>query len=124
MSGLLHLAPIFLAFEVWQLVVAERYLGIRQMEQGIDPREQGPGEVTAFFWTVMIFVYWLWMGLLLAGDQARMQAVFLVLVSLIGFSLRRNCPLKWILVILTFEGAIRIGMLVSIVAGVWRRLAW
>jgi len=34
---------------------------------------------------------------------------------------RRNCGLKWILVVLTFEGAIRIGMLISICRLLWHR---
>jgi hypothetical protein len=30
--------------------------------------------------------------------------------------------MQWILVILTFEGAIRIGLLISLSAALWRRL--
>jgi hypothetical protein len=35
---------------------------------------------------------------------------------------RRGCGLKWLLVVLTFEGSIRIGMLLSLCALAWRRL--
>ena len=43
-------------------------------------------------------------------------------VSAVGFSLRRNTGLKWTLVILTFEGAVRVGLLLSLLATAWRRL--
>ena len=33
------LAPFFLAFELWQLVVSERYMGIKQIRVNADPRE-------------------------------------------------------------------------------------
>ena len=44
MSPLAILAPLWMAFELWQLVQAERYLGIKQIEQGIDPRTLDVGE--------------------------------------------------------------------------------
>ena len=43
-------------------------------------------------------------------------------ISLLGYSFRRNSGLKWILVILTLEGAIRIGMMVSLMEGIWQKL--
>ena len=46
----------------------------------------------------------------------------LLAVSAVGFSLRRNSGLKWVLVILTFEGAVRVGLLVSLFGMAWRRL--
>jgi len=39
-----------------------------------------------------------------------------------GLLLRRGCGLKWLLVILTFEGSIRIGMLLYLCGLAWRRL--
>ena len=38
------LAPLFLVFEVWQLVMSERYLGIKQIARGGNPREMGPAD--------------------------------------------------------------------------------
>ena len=35
------LAPLFFTFELWQLVVSERYLGIKQIARGADPRALG-----------------------------------------------------------------------------------
>jgi hypothetical protein len=122
MDLLLYLSPLFLLFEAWQLVIAERYLGIKQIEQGIDPRTRGPSEPTAFIWSMGILLYWVWMILLLIPESGRAQTVCMLAVSLLGYSLRRNASLKWILVILTVEGAIRIGMIISLLDGAWKKL--
>ena len=34
--------------------------------------------------------------------------------------MRRSVELKWVLVVLTFEGAVRIGMLLAIAVRFWR----
>lgn len=122
MPILLLFAPLFLLFEFWQLVLSERYLGIKQIARGADPRSLGPGETTAFFWSALLIVYWLWMVLLLLSPLARIHALGLMAVTAIGFSLRRGSPLKWVLVILTFEGAVRVGLLLSLCVMAWRRL--
>ncbi len=121
-SSLLLLAPLFLLFELWQLVIGERYLGIRQIERDADPRTLGLGEVTAFFWSALLFVYWAWMLLILFQPIGRGHAGLLLLLTVIGYMLRRNCSLKWVLVVLTFEGALRIGLLLSLFIYAWRRL--
>ena len=46
---LLLLAPAFLLFEIWQLCIGDRCLGIKHSACGADLRERGLGEVTAFF---------------------------------------------------------------------------
>lgn len=122
MSTLFLLAPLFLIFEVGQLVLSERYLGIKQIARRADPRTLGLSEVTAFFWSVTLIGYWLWMVLLLTAPLGRVHGLSLMVVTAIGFSLRRGASLKWILVILTFEGAVRVGLLFSLCAMVWRRL--
>lgn len=122
MLWLLALAPVFLVLEVWQLVLCERYLGVKQLAAGHDPRSLPMSERLAFRWAAMLFAYWIWMGLLLGGPLGRIQALCLFLVSLGGFALRRHAPLRWVLVILTFEGAVRIGMLVSLGGVFLRRL--
>jgi hypothetical protein len=119
---LLYLAPLCLGFEAWQLVVAERHLGIKQIEKGLDPRDRGPGELLSFFWGSGVVLYWVWMILMLIPDFGRAQVVSMLIVSLAGYSLRRNSGLKWILVILTIEGAIRIGMIISMLGSAWRSL--
>lgn len=122
MTVLLLAAPLFLIFELWQLVLSERYLGIKQIARGADPRALNLSEITAFFWSTAIVLYWFWMLLLLIVPYARMHGLGLLFVSGIGFSLRRGAGLKWILVFLTFEGALRIGVLISLCVMVWRRL--
>ena len=122
MLTLILFAPIFLVFEVWQLVLSERYLGIKQIARGADPRTLGLGELTAFVWTVALVAYWLWMMTLLAIPIGRAHGLGLLIVSMLGFSLRRGAGFKWVLVILTFEGAIRVGLLFSLAAMAWRRL--
>lgn len=119
---LLYLVPLCLLFEVWQLVIAERHLGLKQIERGIDPRERGPGELLSFVWGAGIMLYWIWMILMLIPKDGRIQIVCMLIISLVGYSLRRNSGLKWILVILTIEGAVRIGMIISLVASAWRAL--
>ena len=118
---LLTAAPFFLIFEIWQLVLSERYLGMKQIARGADPRTLGLSEVTAFFWSTLLVGYWLWMLMLLFAPVGRGHGGGLLLVWMLGFSLRRGARFKWVLVILTFEGAIRIGLLLSLCALVWRK---
>jgi hypothetical protein len=122
MSPLVLLAPLFIIFEIWQLVISERYLGIKQIARGADPRTLGLREITAFFWSAGLMFYGLWMLAMLLPPFSRAYAAVLVAVTLIGFALRRNCSIKWVLVILTFEGAVRIGMLGPLFILAWRRM--
>lgn len=122
MLTLILFAPAFLVFEVWQLVLSERYLGIKQIARGADPRSLGLAETTAFCWTLTLVAYWLWMIALLAVPFGRVHGLCLLSVTMIGFSLRRGSRLKLVLVILTFEGAIRVGLLFYLCAVAWARL--
>lgn len=119
---LVYAAPFFLLFEAAQLVVGERYLGVKQIERGVDPRELGPPEPVAAGWVLCVLAYWAWMGAMLVPGFGRPQILCLLAVSIIGYAVRRNCPFRWVLVVLTIEGAIRIGMLVSLLAMAWRRM--
>jgi hypothetical protein len=121
-SPLLLLAPFWILFEFWQLVVAERYLGIKQIEQDTDPRTLDLSERRAAFWSIGLLLEGAWMLALLFERFGRAQALCMLVVTLLGYTLRRSCGLKWVLVILTFEGAIRIGMLFSICGMFWHRL--
>lgn len=116
-----YLAPLFLLFEVWQLFISERYLGIKQIARGSDPRELGMSEITAFAWSMSLFVYWAWMMLLLFQPAGRVHGAALIAISLLGFAIRRGAPLKWVLVILTLEGAVRVGLLFSLCGMLWWR---
>ncbi len=122
MNGFSLLAPLFLAFEIWQLVMSERYLGIKQIARGADPREMGPSEPVAFLWTASIALYAAWTLALLANPFTRAPALGLIATTAVAYPIRRNCGLKWILVVLTFEGAIRITFVGALAVAAWRRL--
>lgn len=122
MSELLLLAPLFFLFELWQLFISERYLGIKQIARSADPRELGLGEFTAFFWSGSLFAYWLWSLALLTLPFARVHALGLLGIFALGFSIRRNCRLQWVLVVLTVEGAVRLGLLAALGRIAWTRL--
>jgi hypothetical protein len=113
------LAPIFLIFELWQLIMGERYVGIKQIARGGDPREMGPDEVISCLWTSSILLYCFWMVALLATPDVRDYGILLLAVTAVGYSIRRNCGLKWILVTLTFEGAFRVSILSFLSVAAW-----
>jgi hypothetical protein len=118
-NSLSLLAPAFLMFEIWQLIISERYVGIKQIARGADPREMGPSEWLACLWSCSIILYGLWMLALLAEPGTRIYGLCLAAVTAGGYALRRNCGLKLILVILTFEGAIRVGILSFFSVAAW-----
>lgn len=115
-------APLFFAFELWQLFVGERYLGIRRIRANVDPRELPMSDRLAAFWSGGLIVYFCWMATLLLHPVGRAQGAVLLATTAIGYALRSATPLKWTLVVLTFEGSIRIGMLLSLAITTWRAL--
>jgi len=115
-------APIFFLFEIVQLVMAERLVGVKQIKQGTDPRENGPSEMLAAGWVLALTAYWLWLGMMLYPGFGRAHILVIIVVSLIGYGLRKTTSIKWTLVIMTFEGAIRIGMLMSLMGRMYRTL--
>jgi hypothetical protein len=117
------LAPVFLVFELWQLVISERYMGIKQIKTRTDPRELPMSETKAGLWAATLIAYHAWMFTLLLHPVGRAQGIVLIAVSLGGYLIRSSCGLNWVLVVLTFEGSIRIGMLLSLLGTTWRRLA-
>jgi len=121
-SSLPLLAPLFLFLEAWQLAIAERYVGIKQIARGTDPREMGPGEVVAFLWSMGLVLYGVWALALLANPMSRVYALCLISVTVAGYSIRRNCGLKKILIVMTIEGAVRIGFLFALSVTAWHHL--
>jgi hypothetical protein len=117
------LAPVFLAFEIWQLVLSERYMGIKQIRVNADPRELPMAGWIAASWAGGLLVYYLWMVALLLHPVGRAQGVVLLLMTAVGYAVRSTCGLKWVLVVLTFEGSVRVGMLLSLIGMTWRHLA-
>lgn len=122
MNPLALLAPLFFAFELWQLFIGERYLGIRRIHANVDPRELPMGQATAMVWGGGLLIYFVWMTSLLLHPVGRAQGIVLLATSVVGYALRAATPLKWTLVILTFEGSVRIGMLLSLGITTWRAL--
>ncbi len=121
MPLLYYLIPLLLIFEIGQLVVAERFLGIKRLHGETDPRNLELGERLAFGWSVSILLSWLWMALMLIQPVGRPQAILIILITGFGFMIRRGCTLKWVLVVMTFEGALRVGMLLSLIGLALRR---
>ena len=121
-STLPLLAPLFLFLEVWQLVMSERYVGIKQIARGGNPREMGPGEAVAFLWSAGLLAYAAWSLALLTIPGARVFAFCIIAATAIGYPVRRNCGRKWILVALTCEGGVRIGFLSALSYMAWSRL--
>ena len=114
------LAPLFLAFEIWQLVISERYMGIKQIRVNADPRELPMARWVAATWAGGLLAYLVWTTTLLLHPVGRAQGVVLLVVTGLGYAFRSTCGLKWVLVILTFEGSIRVGMLISLIGMSWR----
>jgi hypothetical protein len=116
------LAPLFLVFEIWQLVIGERYLGVRHIRANADPRALPMSNRLAATWAGGLLAYYAWMLLLLPHPVGRAQGFVLLAVTALAYALRASLNLKWTLVILTFEGAVRIGMLLSLLGATWRAL--
>ncbi len=116
------LAPLFLVFELWQLFLSERYMGIKQIRVNADPRELPMAGWMAATWAGGLLVYYLWMITLLLHPLGRAQGIVLLAVTAVAYAIRSTCGLKWVLVVLTFEGSIRIGMLFSLFVMTWRQL--
>ena len=114
MNLYLYFAPIVILFEMAQLFLAERYLGVKQIGTDTDPRTLPLGEFTAFCWSAGILLSWAWTLGLLFQPYGRLQGLAMILITTIGYIARRGSALKWTLVILTLEGALRIGMILSL----------
>jgi hypothetical protein len=59
---------------------------------------------------------------LLATPHARIFGLALMAVTAVGYSIRRNCGLKWILVVLTVEGCARVAVLSPLTVVSWSHL--
>jgi hypothetical protein len=129
---LLWLAPVFALFEVWQLVLAERYMGVKQFARSAEthPRELGPSERTALVVVLGMGFNWLFMAGLVGSRFSRGVAVAMLLVSLMGLMARRQFgsrwwrrfSVRWALMVLTVEVALRLGLLGMLWRIAWRRL--
>jgi hypothetical protein len=114
------LAPLFLLFEALQLVAAEKILGKEQIEAGVIPHDQTPTEAVTVLWSIGIIAGGIWALTLITNDVTRVHAGCVLLVTLFGFSVRSSCRLKLVPVVLTIEGACRMGLMVSMLGSAWR----
>lgn len=121
-NPLLFLTPAWILFELWQLVVAEGYLGVARLREGVDPRTLPLGSFKAGLWIVGILGEWLWLFVMLFDFIGFTPALCMLTVSTVGLILRRSTGLRWTLVILTFEGAMRIGLLFFLCGALWIRV--
>ena len=117
---LLWVSPLLLALELVQLIAAERLLGIKLIQRGDDPRQAALPAGLAALWSVGILTNAVWMLAMITTAFGTGRVICMLAASLLGYALRRACPFRWTLVILTFEGAIRMGMHVSLLLLAWR----
>lgn len=115
----LYFAPLVLIAEMLHLVIAERYIGVRVLKSGLDPRRgpQPPAWV-GWIWFLVSAIAIAYPGLLVFFGSMRLQALLMTLFTVVGFEVRRRSGLKWALVTLTFEGALRIGLIAQML-GLW-----
>lgn len=118
--ALLFFSPLLLILELVQLVAAERLLGIKAIQRGDDPRRSPLPTAVAAAWSIGILSNVVWMLAMLSTGFGSGRVAGMIATSVLGFALRRACSLRWTLVILTFEGAIRIGMHGSLLMLAWR----
>lgn len=100
---------LWLFFEISQLVACERLL-----RDDANRRAGRPGSLIAFLWIAGLALYYAWMIAMLWHPAARAQIAAMLGVSLVCFFARRASPFRRVRAILRFEGAVRIGILLSL----------
>ncbi len=118
---LVNLAPFFILFEMVQLVVVERYIGIKQIRSGEHPMEnkETPPDWLITLWIVGIIAFWVYMVALLFNPWGNLQGFIMLTASIAGGLLRRALGFKWALVIMTIVSAIRMGLLANMLISVY-----
>ncbi|MGE9296087.1 MAG: hypothetical protein ACQKBV_07370 [Puniceicoccales bacterium] len=113
---LILIAPLFMVFDIAQLLVAERYIGIKQIRTGLHPLEMDkrPPDWVVGIWVIGLAALWLYMIALVFDPRAGLHGGIMLAVSLASFALRRVMGLKAALVLMTIETAIRLGMLANL----------
>lgn len=113
---LIYLAPLIMLIDITQLLVAERFIGVKQIRSGEHPleRDRRPPTWAILLWLSGLGVLWLYMLLLVFDPHGGLQGGLMLLVSLAGFALRRVAGLKWALVLMTIETAVRLGLLANL----------
>lgn len=112
---LIYLAPLIMLIDIVQLLVSERFIGVKQIRKGVHPVD---GDRRLPSWAVLLWlagmgIMWLYMVALVFDPRGGLQGALMLMVSIGGFALRRVCGLKWALVLMTVETAIRLGLLAN-----------
>ncbi|MEO0794200.1 MAG: hypothetical protein AAFX93_03505 [Verrucomicrobiota bacterium] len=113
---LIFIAPIIMLFDITQLLVTERYIGVKQIRKGLHPLDQDrkPANSLIFIWLMSLTVIWFYMIAMAFDPRGGLQGGIMLLVSIAGFGFRRISGIKWALVIMTIETAIRLGLLANL----------
>jgi len=116
MNVVAGMAPVFSVFEVAQLVIAHRYIGpaqIRLKRHPLDAAVIPPPFWLSLGWMAGLWADYVFQVLLVFEpiNLVRIAALLMIVVSLVGFTLRRASGLKWGLVIMTLEGSLRAGFM-------------
>ena len=115
----LYFAPVVLIAELTQLVVAERHIGVTAIRAERDPRrEPAPSAAVGWLWFAVAALGISYPGFLVFFGETRLQALTMMLFTVGGFEARRRGGLRWALVALTIEGAVRIGLICQML-GLW-----
>ncbi len=114
---LIQIAPLLMAFELCQLLLAERYIGVKQASARRHPLSSGSAVLP--FWATALWLLGMagsliYMVLLLGDSRTAFQGLLMLGITAVGFSIRRSVGLKWGLVVLTVERAAVIGLMVSV----------
>ncbi|WP_309396495.1 hypothetical protein [Cerasicoccus maritimus] len=101
--------------DIAQLLAAERFIGVKAIRAGIHPldAEHQPASGLMLLWLLGLGIMWLYMALLVIDPRGGLQGALMLMVSVGGFVLRRVAGLKWALVLMTIETAIRLGLLAN-----------
>lgn len=113
---LVFLAPLFMGFDIGQLLLAERFIGVKQIRKGEHPldADRRLPDWASGLWVIGLGIYWAYMALLAFHPNTALQGILMIGITLAGFAVRRVSGLKWALVFLTLETAIRLGLLANI----------
>lgn len=114
LSLLLAAAPVFIISEMVQLIAAERFIGVKMIRSNQHPTDMpAPPAAATIFWIGTVGASVLYAALLLTHSTVAFHGACILGLSTVGFAARRTAGLKYGLVIMTLEGACRIGMLVN-----------
>jgi hypothetical protein len=112
---------ILFFFDFAQLLVAERLIGVRQIRKGRHPADEAPalGVGWLLLWLSGILYSATIMVLLLTHARLAFHGIALLVISALGFAIRRNAGLKWGLVVMTVEGALRMGLVANLLLAIY-----